>query len=74
MDQKKISNDALYSAGILTEGYRSNVGDNPWIQDNPEVAIVVENAIMAMEEAFEAIRQKQAVDQCEADSERRLTG
>ncbi len=70
----KVAKDALYSANILTEVYKSNVGDNPWIQANPEIAIAVERAVLAMEEACEAIRQKQSEDQRGTDSEQHLRG
>ncbi len=70
----KVAKDALCSANILTEAYKSNVGDNPWVRANPEIAIAVETAVLAMEAAGEAIRQKQSEDRCNATSEERLTG
>lgn len=51
--------EALVSASILMECYKSSVGDHPWVRSNPEVAIAVESAILAMEAACESIGEEQ---------------
>lgn len=70
----QMKEDALYSARILTDCYKANVGDNSWIQANPEIAIAVEKAVLAMEEAIEAIIQKHSDNDKAAHPEERQTG
>ncbi len=67
----QLAEGALYPANILTECFKSNVGDHPWIQANPEVALAVEHAILAMEAACEAIREKQSNCDAGEDSSQR---
>ncbi len=64
---------ALFPAIILAECFKSNVGDHPWVRANPAIAIAVEKAILAMEEACEAISQKQSEDPRGAVSEQGLS-
>jgi len=71
---KDQTEEVFVSASILMECYKTNVGDHPWIKSNPEIAMSVEKAIRAMEEACLAISVELSKDKTEPSSTPRLTG
>ncbi len=73
MDNQTAEN-VLQASSILLECYRSNVEDDPWVQANPEIAILAERAVSAMEDACDAIRQMQSHNCRRADSEQHMHG